>query len=170
MKSKAACSYFLLRSGEMYSFRFGGTWPPGTYHVAPNLWLGDSGEWTVVGPYKWDGNSAKVTLGPIVIGVSDGPLLPDGTPAGKWPSLGHDIIYENIADIVRRFDVSWRDVRSAIDRWFRDEWVRQLSKVEDRRERERWTWRIRNVYYPAVRTFGWALALRRLVTGNKRYR
>ena len=152
---------FTLPVGCTYAFRLDGGWPPGVYHIAPPLWL-EHGELVVRGPYTWDGNTAKVSIGPIVVGVSDGPLLPDGTPAGKWPSCGHDVIYEYWRDIVHRFHhCSPRELRHAVDRWFRDEWIRQLEALDDAAERARWRRLVRLYYYPAVRLLGAPLWWRR---------
>jgi len=151
---------FVLGHDEEFAFRLDIDIPDGIYHISGPLWV--EGENVIVrGPYAWDGNTAKVSIGPIVIGVSDGPLLPDGTPAGKWPSCGHDVIYEYWRDIVHRFHCSPRELRHAVDRWFRDEWIRQLEALDDAAERARWRRLVRLYYYPAVRLLGAPLWWRR---------
>ncbi len=161
-RDSAAVTRFRLAAGESYVFRLPGPWPHEACHVAGPLWLSERGDWVVRGPYAWDGNSAKVAIGPVVIGVSDGPLLPDGTPAGKWPSCGHDVIYEYWRDIVHRFHhCSPRELRHAVDRWFRDEWLVQLAQLDDSDERSRWQRLVMYVYYPAARVLGAPLWWRR---------
>lgn len=119
---------------------------------------------TLHGPYAWDGNSVKVRLGPLELGTSDGPLDTEttGEPCGKWPSCGHDVMYQTVCGLARVLGVSPWVVRSAADAWFRDEWLRRLSALPDSSEVRRWKWRVRWVYYPAVRLFGAAIVARRI--------
>jgi len=155
-------THFALADGEEFRFRLDVGVPPGVYHVAGPLWLED-GVLVVRAPYTWDGNSCKIVVGPLVIGVSDGPVLPDGTPAGKWPSCGHDVIYEHWPHLIARCGVSGADLRAAADRWYRHEWLMQLARLPDDAERRRWRRLVTMCYYPAVRVLGAPLWWRRAV-------
>jgi len=151
---------FVLGHDEEFAFRLDIDIPDGIYHISGPLWV--EGENVIVrGPYAWDGNSVKVEIGPVVLGVSDGPILPDGTPAGKWPSCGHDVVYEYWPHVVSRFEISGARLRLAVDRWFRDEWLRRLASLPDDSERARWTRLVKMCYYPAVRLLGAPLWWRR---------
>ncbi|MCX7914988.1 MAG: hypothetical protein N3A53_01620 [Verrucomicrobiae bacterium] len=157
---------YLLREHETFAFKPPLGLPGGILYVGPNLWIAD-GELVIRGRWEWDGNSFKLSLGPFIFGVADGPLMRNGEPAGKWPSAGHDIMYERIRDLARVCNCSVWKIRKAADVWFRDEWLRRLNDVENGRVRRCWRLRVLLEYYPAVRALGWILVMRRLATRER---
>jgi hypothetical protein len=63
--------------------------------------------------YSWDGCSPKITFGPLVMGIWDGPLEPDGKPMCYYPSLVHDAfcqfapLYENFPYSFAQIDLNF---------------------------------------------------------------
>lgn len=149
----ARAAFEQFRMEDPFAFRLPGIAYSGTRQFS--VWLSyDYGVFTIERGYVWDGNSFKWRIGPVVIGVSDGPLV-DGVPMGKFPSGGHDVIYEHISAIADFLGVSVWAVRAAADRWFYDEWLRRGQTAKEARR-----------YYRAVRAFGWIGVLRRKWSGK----
>lgn len=143
---KAIYEQFYLE--ERFEFTLPGIDTKGEFTFSEWLAYKD-GKFAISVGYLWDGNSFKFKIGPLVFGVSDGPLIPGtNTPMGKIPSLGHDVIYQHIWAIAKALGLSVWKVRAAADRWFYERWL-----VEGQREQEA------RLYYNAVRRLGWIVVL-----------
>jgi hypothetical protein len=146
-----------------FCFRLPGCTKPGLHMFGPHLTYAD-GVFTVHPGFVWDGNSLKIKLGPIVIGVSDGSVKANGEPLGKWPSCGHDAIYGQIWQIAAWLGIPVETLRLAVDEWFRDRWA--AAGAGETPELQAEAERTAKLYFPVVRVVGWWLVRARKPRGD----